>query len=151
MVLYFICNCFYVFFLKLLLPQEFKDTIRYISSIRPQAENFGICRIVPPPSWNPPCHLKNSHFWEKSNFSTRIQRLDKLQNPGRFGFEPGPKFTIKKFLEYADKFKRQYFLSEETGSSSDPDNLPKQGEPSLVDIEGEYWRIVENLTEEIEV
>lgn len=145
---FYISSAFvFIFFLSELFVQEFKDTIKYISSIRPQAEKFGICRIVPPSSWNPPCHLKKSHVWEKSNFPTRIQCLDKLQNPGRFGFEPGPEFTIKTFQNYADKFKRHYFFCEE--KSSDTSSI--QGEPSIVDIEGEYWRIVENLTEEIEV
>ncbi|XP_047306270.1 putative lysine-specific demethylase JMJ16 [Impatiens glandulifera] len=35
--------------------EEFIDTLNYIASIRPTAEKYGICRIVPPPSWKPPC------------------------------------------------------------------------------------------------
>lgn len=158
--------------------EEFKDTLKYIESIRPTAEPYGICRIVPPPSWKPPCLLKEKSTWESSKFSTRVQKVDKLQNrtsskksrrggmmkkrrklsepeensdlnqtqtgvqqnSERFGFEPGPELTLHKFQKYADYFSEQYFRK-------DAMNSP----PSVEDIEGEYWRIVENPTEEIEV
>ncbi|GFP90998.1 putative lysine-specific demethylase jmj16, partial [Phtheirospermum japonicum] len=155
--------------------QEFEDTINYISSIRAKAEIYGICRIVPPPSWTPPCPLKERSVWESSKFATRIQRIDKLQNRNsvkkpleinhikkrkkrrciksgvdnetangeRFGFEPGPEFTLGSFQKYADDFKAQYFCKYDTSSES------KQ--PSVEDVEGEYWRMVEKPTEEIEV
>ncbi|KAJ9540112.1 hypothetical protein OSB04_026618 [Centaurea solstitialis] len=176
--------------------EEFEDTLKYISSIRDKAEAYGICRIVPPPSWKPPCPLKESAVWENSTFATRIQRVDKLQNrdslskicrPGcnkkrkkrrcvkagmdqkihgsdaavpvdvvvpeaGFGFEPGPRFTLKEFQKYADDFKTQYFRRNEmtTDASGNP-VTQDQWEPSLKNIEGEYWRMVERPTEEIEV
>ncbi|MCD9638193.1 hypothetical protein HAX54_022014, partial [Datura stramonium] len=58
----------------------------------------------------------------------------------RFGFEPGPEFTLDAFQKYADDFKAQYFRQNDG-----------QCEPSLENIEGEYWRMVEKPTEEIEV
>ncbi|CAD6241795.1 unnamed protein product [Miscanthus lutarioriparius] len=159
--------------------EEFKDTLKYIESIRSTAEPYGICRIVPPPSWKPPCLLKEKNIWECSKFSTRVQKVDKLQNrksskktrrggmmkkrrkllelegnsninhnqtgmqqnQERFGFEPGPEFTLQTFKKYADDFSEQYFKKEVSGDSV----------PSVEDIEGEYWRIVERPTEEIEV
>jgi len=63
------------------------------------------------------------------------------QSPERFGFEPGPEFTLQTFKKYADDFSDQYFNKDACGDSP----------PSVEDIEGEYWRIVENPTEEIEV
>lgn len=60
--------------------QEFKDTLTYIASIRPKAENYGICRIVPPSSWRPPFILKNKEIWETSKFSTYVQKIDGLGN-----------------------------------------------------------------------
>lgn len=159
--------------------EEFEDTLTYMASIRTKAEAYGICRIVPPASWKPPCPLEEKIIWEKSKFATRIQRIDKLQNrdsmrrmweanihkkkkrrrcskPGvdlgngsvdnrnlgdteRFGFEPGPEFTLDAFQKYADDFKAQYFRQSEGQC------------PSLENIEGEYWRMVEKPTEEIEV
>ncbi|KAK8576088.1 hypothetical protein V6N13_090567 [Hibiscus sabdariffa] len=94
-------------------------------------EQFGICRIVPPSSWKPPCPLEEKNIWENSRFATRVQRVDKLQNRERFGFEPGPKFTLDKFQKYADDFKVQYFRRMEND----------------VDMKG----IVEKATEEIEL
>ena len=35
--------------------EQFQDTLDYIASIRPEAEPYDICRIVPPPSWVPLC------------------------------------------------------------------------------------------------
>ncbi|KAM0941878.1 putative transcription factor & chromatin remodeling JUMONJI family [Dioscorea sansibarensis] len=176
-------------------PHEFKDLLKYISSIRLSAEPYGICRIVPPPSWRPPCPLKEKNVWENSKFPTHIQQLHKLQNhdpakticrnlstmrrkrqklwksgakfwhasgnngnaidvkkpdyhnDGRFGFEAGPCFTLESFQRYADDFKEQYFRTED----EDIDLGSRQWEPSVANIEGEYWRIVESPTEEIEV
>ncbi|XP_062233109.1 lysine-specific demethylase JMJ703-like [Phragmites australis] len=159
--------------------EEFEDTFKYIEGIRPMAEPYGICRIVPPPSWKPPWLLKEKNIWECSKFSTRVQKVDKLQNrksskksrrggmmkkkrklsepeenssinhnqigmqqnQERFGFEPGPEFTLQAFQKYANDFSDQYFRKDTCGDSP----------PSVEDIEGEYWRIVERPTEEIEV
>ncbi|KAL6631367.1 hypothetical protein ACP70R_028217 [Stipagrostis hirtigluma subsp. patula] len=159
--------------------EEFEDTLKYIESIRAMAEPYGICRIVPPSSWKPPCLLKEKNIWECSKFSTRVQKVDKLQNrksskksrrggmmkkrrkvsepeenscinhnqigmqqnQERFGFEPGPEFTLQTFQKYADDFSDQYFRKDTCGDSP----------LSVEDIEGEYWRIVERPTEEIEV
>ncbi|XP_058094569.1 putative lysine-specific demethylase JMJ16 [Magnolia sinica] len=178
--------------------EEFKDALKYIASIRPRAEPYGICRIVPPNSWNPPCPLKEKTTWENSKFATRIQQVEKLQNrvsmrkkarccnnmkkskrlrtevecgaangdavktnelgcyndtEKLFGFEPGLEFTLEAFQKYADDFKEQYFGMKDAnvGPRSNQDEHQKQPEPSVENIEGEYWRIVEKPTEEIEV
>ncbi|XP_030460644.1 putative lysine-specific demethylase JMJ16 isoform X1 [Syzygium oleosum] len=178
--------------------EEFEDTLKYIAAIRPRAEHYGICRIVPPPSWKPPCPLKEKSIWEESKFATRVQRVDKLQNrdsmrkislvqsqmrkkrrkcmkngvdfgngngvnlcPGDsssyqgegFGFEHGPEFTLDTFKNYAEEFKTQYFTSNRNMNALENSQPTFQGhfEPSLDDIEGEYWRMVEKPTEEIEV
>ncbi|CAK7341125.1 unnamed protein product [Dovyalis caffra] len=178
--------------------EEFEDTLKYIASIRPKAEQYGICRIVPPPSWKPPCPLKEKTVWEGSTFATRVQRVDKLQNRDsmrkmstmsnhnrkkrrrcmrmavdfgtdvgsilgsndagvceaeRFGFEPGPLFTLDAFQKYADDFKAQYFRTNDNNinKGGNMTMLQENREPTLDNIEGEYWRIVEKATEEIEV
>ncbi|KAI4364560.1 hypothetical protein MLD38_020634 [Melastoma candidum] len=174
--------------------EEFEDTLTYIATIRPQAEKYGICRIVPPASWKPPCPLKEKPIWEKSKFVTRVQKVNKLQNRDSmrkmslnqnqmrrkrrkcmrndpyngsglgnsssdgasgilegetFGFEPGPDFTLDTFEKYAKEFKTQYFRPSD-GTNNWESTLIHL-EPSVGDIEGEYWRIVEKPTEEIEV
>uniref|UniRef100_A0A2P2KJE7 Putative lysine-specific demethylase JMJ16 n=1 Tax=Rhizophora mucronata TaxID=61149 RepID=A0A2P2KJE7_RHIMU len=173
--------------------EEFEDTLKYMASIRLKAEQYGICRIIPPPSWKPPCPLKEQNRWEGSRFATRVQRVDKLQNRDSmqkmskmhhntkkkrkrcmrvaadsgstsgstgdgvcaetFGFEPGPEFTLKMFEKYADDFKAQYFSKNDciSNKGTNVTTLQDDWEPTVENIEGEYWRIVEKATEEIEV
>lgn len=168
--------------------QDFKETLEYIAKIRPTAEVYGICRIVPPPSWRPPFLLKNKEIWEASKLSTNVQKIDGLQNlffkrkrsrldekietemPKEAAsvelescnehvgdsdeakaidlvseFERGPVFTMKSFKKYADDFKVQYFRENDKVIGEN------QREPLIARIESEYWRIVENPSEEIEV
>jgi len=71
----------------------------------------------------------------------------------RFGFEPGPEFTLETFQRYAEDFKLQYFRKNENVSHLGANTTILNGtsEPSVESIEGEYWRMVERPTEEIEV
>lgn len=50
---------------------EFEEPLKYIASIRPEAEQYGICRICPPPGWKPPF----AHKPDKLRFSTKEQDL----------------------------------------------------------------------------
>ncbi|KAI0244094.1 hypothetical protein L0F63_002105, partial [Massospora cicadina] len=59
--------------------EEFKDPITYISSIRSQAEGFGICKVVPPPSFTPTFALNIEDF----TFTSRKQRLNAIGAPIR--------------------------------------------------------------------
>lgn len=68
-----------------------------------------------------------------------------------FGFEPGPEFTLDAFQKYADDFKAQYFRKNANVADSGGNLDMEQWEPTLENIEGEYWRLVEKPTEEIEV
>ncbi|KAF8413477.1 hypothetical protein HHK36_001464 [Tetracentron sinense] len=179
--------------------EEFEDTLGYIAKIRQKAEPYGICRIVPPPSWKPPCPLREKIMWQHTKFATRVQQVDKLQNrepmrkkstshshrkrkrrrcstmettrrhaslessdtdeyvasdtDEKFGFHSGSDFTLKDFKIHADIFKECYFgvkgASENLNSGGVEPNMKL--EPSVQDIEGEYWRIIEKPTEEIEV
>ncbi|CAH2034614.1 unnamed protein product [Thlaspi arvense] len=161
--------------------EEFEDTLAYIEKIRPLAEPYGICRIIPPPTWTPPCRLKEKSIWEHTKFPTRIQNVDLLQNrepmkkkpkskkrkrrrnskmgssrrragsspsepasspepEEKFGFNSGSDFTLEEFERYALRFKDSYFEKNDAKWS-----------PSVEEIEGEYWRIVEQPTDEVEV
>ena len=59
----------------------------------------------------------------------------------RFGFEPGPQFTLDKFQKYADDFKAQYSRRKENDVDMEGKMtiLPEYHEPSVENIEGEYW------------
>ncbi|GER36810.1 transcription factor jumonji (jmj) family protein [Striga asiatica] len=163
--------------------EEFQDTLNYIATIRPKAEAYGICKIVPPESWKPPCPLKEKNFWENQKFSTRIQQVDLLQNrepmrkktqkkrkrrkqfntrprrrarrespesncEDKFGFQSGSDFTLGEFERYAEEFKESYF---EGMGKNGGDNVEKKWRPSVDEIEAEYWRIIEQPTDEVEV
>ncbi|XP_027094941.1 putative lysine-specific demethylase JMJ16 isoform X1 [Coffea arabica] len=177
--------------------EEFKESLEYVARIRQKAEQFGICRIVPPPSWKPPCLLKERNIWETSKFKTHIQLVSDLQDQGikrnldrshkeakikrrrvwmrssgdgslneistdanevqseaeSFISKLGPELTLEAFNRYADDFKRQYFCKRENAINSDANlTVHEDGwEPSVENVEGEYWRIIENPIEEIEV
>ncbi|WCJ24422.1 Lysine-specific demethylase JMJ18 [Euphorbia peplus] len=168
--------------------EEFEDTLGYLSKIHAKAQSFGICRIVPPASWRPPCRLKEKNIWQHAKFSTRIQQIDLLQNrepmtkkcqsrkrkrrkhskmgasrrhagslseaneasepEEKFGFHSGSDFTLEEFQKYADHFKESYFGTLDDVHSGLGD---QKVIPSVDNIEGEYWRIIEQPTDEVEV
>ena len=54
---------------------EFADPLTYINQIRPTAEAYGICKIIPPKTWRPPFCLDMNEF----KFTPRVQRLNELE------------------------------------------------------------------------
>jgi len=55
--------------------EEFQNALKYIEKIRPEAEPYGICKLIPPKDWNP---------WfaadiDKIKFKPRIQRINELE------------------------------------------------------------------------
>ena len=55
--------------------EEFANPLVYISKIRPVAERYGICKIIPPASWQPPFSLDVDQL----RFTPRVQRLNELE------------------------------------------------------------------------
>ncbi|CAM8927154.1 unnamed protein product [Rhodiola kirilowii] len=172
--------------------EEFQDTLGYLRKVAPIAGPYGICRIVAPKSWVPPCPLKEKDIWEHAKFSTRIQQVDLLQNrepmkkknrgrkrkrkrnsrmgtsktsscldsseastpsdaDDKFGFQTGSDFTFEEFQKHADMFKRAYFGMKCDRKDLDAADDTHAWEPSVEEIEGEYWRIIEEPTDDIEV
>lgn len=67
----------------------------------------------------------------------------------KFGFHSGSDFTLEEFQKYANHFKECYFgLIEDVQPSGLKD---QKVVPSVDNIEGEYWRIIEQPTDEVEV
>ncbi|XP_028775150.1 putative lysine-specific demethylase JMJ16 [Neltuma alba] len=163
--------------------KEFEDTLKYIASIRSKAEPYGICRIIPPPTWEAPCLPEEKNIWEDAKVVTHIQRIDGLQiqfqqevmdnssgnaetntrrglrvaldsQPGNENphdvedskSKPGPTFNLSTFKKFADGFKANYFNCDNNDVGSD-----EKWEPTVENIEGEYGRIIQNPTHEIEV
>ncbi|KAF8769060.1 hypothetical protein HU200_006983 [Digitaria exilis] len=54
--------------------EEFTDPLAYVARIRPLAEAYGICRIVPPSSWSPPHALDFASL----SFPTKRQPIHRL-------------------------------------------------------------------------
>ena len=70
-----------------------------------------------------------------------------LVGTGEYGFEEGGIYSLKVFQEKANNFKEHYFS---TRMPLDPvTNVPRRATED--DVEREFWRLVENLTESVEV
>ncbi|KAI9288918.1 PLU-1-like protein-domain-containing protein [Umbelopsis sp. AD052] len=74
--------------------KEFTDPIKYIQSIRAEAEDYGIVKIVPPKGWSPEFSLDTEVF----RFRTRIQKLNSMEGETRANLN---------YLEQLYKFHRQ--------------------------------------------
>ncbi|KAL1970783.1 hypothetical protein VTN77DRAFT_2617 [Rasamsonia byssochlamydoides] len=59
--------------------EEFKDPMAYIRKIAPEGRKYGICRIIPPDSWNPPFAIDTERF----HFKTRRQELNSVEGGTR--------------------------------------------------------------------
>ncbi|EOA28665.1 hypothetical protein CARUB_v10024888mg, partial [Capsella rubella] len=64
----------------------------------------------------------------------------------KFGFKSGSDFSLAEFEKYDRNFKDAYFNRKGKGKAGDTEMAP-----SLKEIEGEYWRIIEKPTDEVEV
>lgn len=74
--------------------KEFTDPLAYIARIRPVAEKSGICKIRPPPDWQPPFAIDVDNF----RFTPRVQCLRELEATTRVTLNFLEKLT--KFWEF---------------------------------------------------
>ena len=73
--------------------------------------------------------------------------------PG-FGFGMGGDHTWDSFRDYARLFEKQYFDRQRAGDDNvkrSPEEKKKVEDLRIREIEGEFWRIVEDPTHQIEV
>ncbi|OTA89831.1 hypothetical protein M434DRAFT_14341 [Hypoxylon sp. CO27-5] len=73
---------------------EWKDPFEYVRKISPEARNYGICKIIPPDSWNPDFAIDT----EKFHFRTRKQELNSVEGSTRANLS---------YLDALAKFHRQ--------------------------------------------
>ncbi|CAO3591122.1 unnamed protein product [Absidia cylindrospora] len=59
--------------------EEFKDPLKYIKKIQPEAEPYGIIKIVPPKDYKPDFCLNTEAF----RFRTRIQKMNSMEGETR--------------------------------------------------------------------
>nr|XP_022914063.1 protein Jumonji isoform X1 [Onthophagus taurus]XP_022914072.1 protein Jumonji isoform X2 [Onthophagus taurus] len=72
--------------------KEFQDPLEYIEKIRPTAEKFGICRIVPPANFKPECKVSDD-----MRFTAYNQYVNKMLH--RWGPNFKELMAIKKYLQ----------------------------------------------------
>ncbi|KAI1466698.1 jumonji superfamily protein [Daldinia caldariorum] len=58
---------------------EWKDPLEYVRKITPEARKYGICKVIPPDSWNPDFAIDT----EKFHFRTRKQELNSVDGRTR--------------------------------------------------------------------
>lgn len=97
--------------------------------------------------------MKSGVEYGNSNGEIKVSEDVGIYEAESFGFETGPEFTLHNFQLYANDFKTQYFRNENSSLELGGETKVTQEhwEPSIEEIEGEYWRMVERPTEEIEV
>ena len=120
-------------------PEEFREPLQYIESIRAEGERFGIVKIVPPPGWRPPAAALDLSLAKP--FKTRRQSLKYFQEGTGFG--DGRRYTFAAYEAMADAFRERWV----------EERYRRQGraDPSWEDLERDYWRIIEAQEEEVDV
>lgn len=98
---------------------------------------------------------RRKQFYSRPRRRTRprTESNSACEGEDKFGFQSGSDFTLHDFQRFAEQFKKSYFgvkdkieESNNVGTGQD-----KKWLPSVDDIEGEYWRIIEQPTDEVEV
>ncbi|KAK3308536.1 PLU-1-like protein-domain-containing protein [Chaetomium strumarium] len=59
--------------------EEWKEPFEYIRKISPEARRYGLCKIIPPESWNPDFAIDTERF----HFRTRKQELNSVEGSTR--------------------------------------------------------------------
>ena len=72
--------------------KEFRDPMKYIESIRKEAEPFGVAKIIPPNSFKPECNVDDD-----MRFTAYNQYINKMMN--RWGPNAKEMAAIKKYLD----------------------------------------------------
>jgi histone demethylase JARID1 len=98
------------------------DPLLYLEKIRPQAEKYGICKIVPPKGWNPPFALNVD---STKKFQTKDQSIHRLQEGISFG--DGIDYSVKEYQkmssEWSKRWKNKHYSHPDEPDSSDPGSL----------------------------
>ncbi|KAK6375786.1 hypothetical protein LTS17_007608 [Exophiala oligosperma] len=79
---------------------EFRDPMEYIRSIAPSASKFGICKIIPPDSWNPDFAVDTELAKYHKQYGQHLNRFPSVDK------RPLDLFKLKKAVEIRGGFER---------------------------------------------
>lgn len=152
---------------------DFEDNpLNYVEKIRPIAEKYGICKIVPPVGWNPGIEF-GVDLNSTERFQTKQQLLHRIQEGISFG--DGVEYTPSEYLKVASErssaWKRNHYpyhdrpiADDVTSSPEATGSMDDQGSTTSNhnhnnhshyqrftpdNIESDYWDIVEKTKEVI--
>lgn len=111
--------------------------------ISPDVVNYGICKIVPPSGWDPPCQLDMN---DPTLFRTRLQAIHTLQESQGYG--DGKQYNLKDYKEMADTFAKEWMERYYCDHPTPPLTPASSENPpppviSLDELAKDYWSIVE--------
>lgn len=106
------------------------NPLTYIEKIRPIAEKYGICKVVPPPGWNPPLCVDMK---SGKQFETKNQKLHRLQEGVTFG--DGDEYTPGEYMKMASETATRY-------QDLNYDSVGK-GPVTPEKLEQDYWKMVD--------
>jgi hypothetical protein len=113
---------------------DFLDPLKYIERIRPEAERYGIIKIVPPDQWRAPCCLDPTKLW----FDTRKQKIHQLQDA--VGFDAGERYRMDAYERQADRFRAAWLQQQ---------GLDQKATPAA--LEEAFWAMVDTAHPQLEV
>jgi hypothetical protein len=114
--------------------EEFEgNPLHYINKIRPIAEKYGICKIVPPAGWDPPFSVDME---SEQKFQTKEQLLHRIQEGISFG--DGEEYNSSTYLKMATEKTREWIAANVKDGNGDPSESA-----TLEFLEKSYWSLVE--------
>lgn len=102
-------------------------------------------------AWHPACYARTNHDESGATLETVTDGAafvcPQCDDDRRFGYLDGTVFSYREYARFAQEFKRAWFR---VGISSRTDQVAAK-EPSIEEIEREYWRLVDTAEERCEV
>ncbi|KAK6339375.1 hypothetical protein TWF718_008795 [Orbilia javanica] len=108
--------------------EEFKDPFKYIQSIAEEGRKYGIVKIIPPDTWNPPFCIDTERF----HFKTRRQELNSVEGGTRANLN---------YLDQLNKFHSQHGMTLNRYPSVDKRPLDLYRLKKAVDIRGGFDKV----------